>query len=103
MAMNFQNIVDQAKAELEGYGMKPDDVPFGTTGKGALELMITAISKAVLDEIVTNMEIKGVTVEVVTGSYVVSVTGGSGAPAVGIPNPAPVTHTQNNDGTGLVS
>lgn len=44
------------------------------------------------------------TVTVPSGTFIVSVTGGSGAPAVGIPNPAPVPVTGDpGAGTGGLS
>ena len=61
------------------------------------------LADTVIDHLLTNMEIKGVSVEVPTGNHIKSVSGGSGAPAVGISNVTPETHTQNNDGTGRIA
>ena len=57
--MDFNKIVTQAKAALEAYGMNPDAVPLVVegktpTGKGALELIILEIARAVVAEIQTN-------------------------------------------------
>jgi hypothetical protein len=103
MALDKSRITSQAKATMIGHGADPDAVPFGGTGKGFLELLIDAVAEAVVDEVVANMEIRGVTVELPAGSHIIAVSGGSGAPAIGTPNPTPETHAQNNSGTGLVA
>lgn len=78
---------------------------FGSMTEGELSEVkanMLLAEKARVDYIVANMEIKGITVEVPSLSHIIAVSGGSGSPAVGTPNPAPETHTQNNDGTGRV-
>lgn len=52
---------------------------------------------------IATMGVSGITVELPTGAHVISVSGGSGAPAIGVSNPAPETHVQNNDGIGRIS
>lgn len=81
MAMDYTRITAAAKAELLGYGMKPDDVPFGTTGKGALELIVDAIAKAVINEITTN----GVVSTTVAAGIAVQVTPATGTGATTAP------------------
>ncbi len=54
MSLDYSRITTAAKSALVGHGMKPDDVPFGSTGKGALELIIDEIAKAVINEITSN-------------------------------------------------
>ena len=62
-----------------------------------------AISEGIIDHMIPNMEINGVTVETPAADHIETVSGGAGAPAVGVPNPAPKTRVQNNDGTGLIA
>ncbi len=62
-----------------------------------------AISIGVIGHIIPNMEINGVTVETPATDHIISVSGGSGSPAVGLPNPDPKTRVQNNDGTGRIA
>ena len=60
-----------------------------------------AVSKEVVDHIVSNLEVTGIMIQVDPGSYVINVFGGMGIPAINFPNP-PLIHTQMNDGTGLI-
>ena len=68
MQMNYTNITAEAKATLVGKGFKPDDVPFGGTGVGALELIIDAIAQAVVNEITTNAIVSTTVTTTVTGT-----------------------------------
>lgn len=58
MAMDYTRPSAAALAALKGHGMKPDDVPFGITGKGALELIVDEVTKAIINEISTNAVVK---------------------------------------------
>ncbi len=64
-----------------------------------------AVSKEVVKHIVDNLEVNGVKIQVDPGSYVISVFGGMGVPAISTPNP-PLIHQQTmdqvNDGKGLI-
>lgn len=54
MSLDYTRITTAAIAALKTKGMKPDDVPFKETGKGALELIVDEIAKAVINEITSN-------------------------------------------------
>ena len=58
MSLSHQRITSAAMATLREAGFQPDKVPFQQTGKSALELIVDAISQAVLDEITTNGVVK---------------------------------------------
>ena len=60
-----------------------------------------AVSKEVVDHIISNMEVTGIMIQVDPASYVISVFGGMGIPAINFPNP-PLLHKQMNDGIGLI-
>ena len=73
MAMDFNNIVTQAKTALEAYGMNPDAVPLVVegktpTGKGALELIILEIARAIVEEIQANAVVTTTVTTTVTGT-----------------------------------
>ena len=89
---------DRIKTELDtALDPAPD------AGDGHRQLFSDALAKAISDEVVThiidNLEIKGVTV-VIPNTTVVTTPGGP--TVVGVPNPAPITLIQSNDGTGRV-
>lgn len=84
MAMNYTNITTAAKAELVAQGFKPDDVPFGTSDKGALELIIDAIAKATINEIKTNGVVSTTVATAIPVQVVVNTgTGATTAPGSG--------------------
>ena len=60
-----------------------------------------AVSKEVVDHIVSNLEVTGIMIQVDPASYVINVFGGMGVPAINFPNP-PLMHMQINDGPGLI-
>ncbi len=60
-----------------------------------------AVSKEVVDHILSNLEVTGIMIQVDPGSYVINVFGGMGIPAINFPNP-PLIHKQMNDGIGLI-
>ena len=104
MALDAGKLESALKSALKSaldseQGAAPDE------GDGHRQKFCNAIAKAVakevVDHIVSSMEVAGVQIQVDAGSYVISVTGGMGVPALAAPNP-PLIHTQINDGTGLI-
>lgn len=92
------SLKSRIKTELDSkMGAAPEE------GDGHRQDFSDALAKAIADEVVThiidNLEIKGVTV-VIPETTVVTTPGGP--TVVGTPNPAPITLTQSNDGTGRV-
>lgn len=51
MSLDSSRIVSAAMLTLTDKGFKPDDVPFGETGKSALEHIVEAVAVAVVNEI----------------------------------------------------
>ncbi len=53
-----------------------------------------ALAKAISDEVVKHIKdtlvITGATVKIPASAVIISVSGGTGAPAVGVPNPTPI-------------
>lgn len=70
------------------------------------EALAIAISDEVVKHILDNLEIKGVEVDILASEVIVGVSGGSGAAAVGAPNPDKITlkqtSDQQGDGKGLI-
>jgi len=72
----------------------------GTTGQDRDDA-INKIAEDLSSAIATHIKTALVTCSIPTGTVIVQVTGGSGAPAVGVPNPAPISITGDpNTSTG---
>lgn len=58
MSLSADRIAQAALSSLESSGLAtPSSVQIGTTGKTALELVLAALAKAVVDEITANGEV----------------------------------------------
>ena len=82
MALSHARITEAAIAELVEIGFKPEDVPMGGTGKSALEHIVGAVAKAVINEITVYGEVTttvapgiGVQVTPATGTGATTTTG----------------------------
>lgn len=51
MSLDANRITSVAMGTLRDAGFKPDDVPFGDTGKSALEHIVSALASAIISEI----------------------------------------------------
>jgi hypothetical protein len=58
MSLSADRIAQAALSSLEASGLAiPSDVQVGSTGKTGLELLLSALAKAIVDEIVANGEV----------------------------------------------
>ena len=99
MAMNGDNLGLEIKAAILNLPYDPEKQ---NEGRGDMETLWKTIGNTIVQHVKDNMEIKGVTVQIPISTYINTVSGGSGLPAVGVPNLTPDTLSQNNDGTGRV-
>ena len=82
MALNGDTLGDAIKAALIATGIAVDDE--------TVQELWRAIAAEIVSHYLMNAE---VTVTIPAGTVLVSVTGGSGAPAVGTLNPSPISLT----------
>jgi hypothetical protein len=104
MALNAGKLEAALKSALKS-ALDAEQGPAPAEGDGHrtkfCNAVAKAVSKEVVDHIVSNMEVKGIMIQVDPASYVISVFGGMGIPAINFPNP-PLLHKQMNDGIGLI-
>ena len=81
MALNGKTLGDAIAACIIA-----DDAP--DSMKEKIQAQWEDIGAAIVKHIVDNLEVK-----IPGGSVIIAVSGGSGAPAVGTPNPAPIDNT----------
>lgn len=58
MSLSADRVVAASMVTLRGFGLKPDEVLFGDTGKSTMELMVQAIAAAMFEEIAANGVVK---------------------------------------------
>lgn len=78
MAMNGSDLGDRIAAIITSSDAS-DDV------KNSIKALWEKIGKEIVKEV------KNAEITIPSGSVITSVSGGSGAPAVGVPNPAPIS------------
>jgi len=96
MSLDYTRVTTAAVDALKAKGMKPDEVPFGSTGKGALELIVDEIAKAIINEFKTNAVVSTNVSTTVSVASVSGVTAGAGVSGPG-------TGTGSGSGTGGIS
>ncbi len=58
MSLSADRVVAASMTTLRGFGLKPDEVPYGDTGKSSMELVVQAVAAALIEEITTNGVVK---------------------------------------------
>lgn len=86
MPLNAAALSDLIKNQLLAGGVATETDPVTSDPSPLLQETCDAIADSIVDHVVANQ-----LVQIPIGTVVVSVTGGSGAPAVGILNAAPIT------------
>lgn len=79
MPLNAQALKTEIKSAIES---KPSLIPLSTI---TFEDLWDAVSNAIIDHITNNLSIT-----ISPGDVIISVSGGSGSPAVGTPNTSPI-------------
>jgi len=57
MSLSDDRITQAALQNLRDIGLRPEAVPLGKTGKSVLEHIVSAISKAIVQEIISHAEV----------------------------------------------
>lgn len=85
MALNASQLSDLIKNGLLSGGIATESDPVTGDPSPLLQETCNSIAQSIIDHFLSNQ-----VVQIPTGSVIVSVSGGGGAPAVGVPNAAPI-------------
>jgi len=85
MPLNAAVLSDLIKAQLLAGGVATETDPVTGDPSTLLQETCDAIAESIVDHVVANQ-----LVTIPAGAVIVSVTGGSGSPAVGVPNISPI-------------